>query len=1001
MIFTAIGAAVFGAGTFLAGATAAVLSVGASLGLNYLTQSLSGQDNKQQGFSIQGKLQSGGTVPRSFIAGYYATGGSLVYHNFWGENGETPNAYLTQVIALSDLPSGALREVWVNGELCTLNTGAQHAEFGYPVSQYYKDDQNYLWVKYYDGTQTAADPYLVSRVSSTDRPYGTDRVGYGISYVIVTSLLNDKLFSSGVPELKFALDGTRFYDPTRDSSVGGSGPQRYANPATWGGDGDHLPAVQAYNLLRGMFYGGRWFYGLQKMTAARLPTVNWLVQIDKCRAGIIGKDGLEPTYRAGGQINVNVQIASTLEALLASCQGKVAEIGGSFKIHVGAPGTPTFSWTDDDLLSTDEQIYRPFFALSDSTNGVVATYPDPAQGWNVATAPAYQRTDQVEIDGGIELWANPALDFVPYPEQVQRLQKSAVEEAQRARTHVVTFPPAFWMIEPFDIGQWTSARNGYTNKSFRVDKVVDRANLDVPAAVTEVDPADYSWSPEEYIPPGIGGTRLPRPAPQGLLDFSVAAGVDIDETGLQRRPTIDLSFDNSLPGIAGIAFAVRRAATLVVVYRGQADYGLSEGTVRITQGILPLTDYEVQAQYIPTAPRDVIPSDWIPVTTVDVRLSLVDFEAAVKHQVTKAIEEFKEDYERFKSLASSVVAVNTARNWIDKKETRRELASVTGEANAQITELWVVATDLDASLAARTEEYNSRFGTVEGSITTEIQTRSAADGALSARIDTLTAQTTTSFAEVNTALIAQASATSTLAGQVGSFTTTLNGHTATLNVLSASIDGHKVQYGVTGTIDGVTGGFVLTGARRLDGGAAFSLVIRADVILDGTMTGSKFIAGTIDAIYLRANSIDSSRIAINGVDLLNLIDGAASNTQGVAITPVSNASGWVTLASTTVNIQGGRALVIGQVRNDSNGNCGLKLLVDGSERTPYQWTAPDIVTVQPTGVVSISTNQGYAAASLVVTDAIFGLSEGNHSFALQGYGKLLNAGALIVINNRR
>ena len=60
----------------------------------------------------------------------------------------------------------------------------------------------HLWIKYYDGTQTAADTFLTGTVSSADRPYGSTRIGTGICYVIATALVEDKLFS-GFPTFKF------------------------------------------------------------------------------------------------------------------------------------------------------------------------------------------------------------------------------------------------------------------------------------------------------------------------------------------------------------------------------------------------------------------------------------------------------------------------------------------------------------------------------------------------------------------------------------------------------------------------------------------------------------------------------------------------------------------------------------------------------------------------------------------------------------------------------
>ena len=100
-IATAIGSALgFGAASFFVTATAFALKAVAGLGLSLLAQSLAGKP-KDPTFSINGTLQGGGDVARSFIMGRTATAGSLVFVNTWGQDGDTPNAYLTQVIALS------------------------------------------------------------------------------------------------------------------------------------------------------------------------------------------------------------------------------------------------------------------------------------------------------------------------------------------------------------------------------------------------------------------------------------------------------------------------------------------------------------------------------------------------------------------------------------------------------------------------------------------------------------------------------------------------------------------------------------------------------------------------------------------------------------------------------------------------------------------------------------------------------------------------------------
>jgi hypothetical protein len=717
--FLGIGALI--GGGLLGGIVDFGITMAASIGLSYAAQALAGKPKspaeQATHFSTQIQLQSGGVVPRSFLMGKTATGGLLTYFNTWGNSGETPNAYYTQVIKLSDLPIKALLGVWINGEKCTLGADTGTG-MGSPVAEYNKDGADHVWVKFYDGTQTTADSFLTTKVSSAARPYGSTRVGIGIAYVICTALVDDTLFSTGTPTYKFETDGVRLYDPTKDSTNGGSGSQRYSDPSTWGGDGDDYPAVQAYNILRGIQYSGSWIYGLQKTVQANLPTVNWNAQIGKCRTTIVGAGGAEATYRSGGQFAVNAPPADALDALMTACQGKVCEVGGFYKVHLGTPDSFSFEFTDDDILSTEEQTYTPFLTLADSINGITGTYPDPTQGWNNADAPAIYNAGYEALDGNRRLLASPTFDIVPYAEQVQRLMRSALYAARRERKHNLVLPPPFWMVEPGDVGRWTSARNGYTNKDFEVIAISDKANIDVGVSLQEVDPTDYAWdTATDYTPGTSGPTVYPRPAPQGIAEWA-AEGVSIlDADGYARRPGIRLSWDGDMPGVTGIRYQVRRKDDASPVTSGNT-LELSAGAIIITQSLLPGNQYEVAGQYIPSAPRDMLWSDWITVSTPDTKFSVLDFAAAVRAQITTIQQQVQDVVNTTESLIASVAANQDARNWTDKQQVRSQLMARAGSLSASITNVQTVAADATAALASDVSTLSVTVGANTGSITT-------------------------------------------------------------------------------------------------------------------------------------------------------------------------------------------------------------------------------------------------------------------------------------------
>jgi hypothetical protein len=845
-IFTAIAGFIAGVvgitSTFITGAIAFGLEAATAIGLSYAAQALAG--NKQttssqtDSFAIQGTINAGGDVPRSFNVGFSMTAGSLVYANTAGYAGTatqdspqgTPNAYLFQVIALSDLPGCQLAQFWVNGQACNL-VGNNSDEFGRAVNEYTKDGTPHLYVKYYDGTQTTVDPVLTAVFGGDpNRPYASTRVGTGICYAVVTAIAESTLFN-GFPSFKFGLTGIPLYDPTRDSTNGGSGSQRYSTPSTWGGDGDSLPAVQIYNILRGITYNGRWVYGLQDMTQARLPAINWNAQINKCRAGITGVTGPEPTYRSGGQINVSAQPANTIQTLLTACQGKLAELGGFYKIHLGAPDTPSFSFTDDDILSTEQQDFTPFFGLADTVNGMTATYPSPAQGWNTVSAPAIYRSDLETRDGNRRLLANVSFDFVPYDAQVQRLMSSAIDEAQRARRHTLVLPPEFWIVEPGDVGAWTSARNGYANKQFRVDGAVDKANLDVGFSLTEVDPSDYDWDhAADFQPVTTGPTIIVRPAPQGVVDWFAGPATVNDASGTPRRPAIRLSWDGTLLDIKGIQYQVRLAATQDIVLVGRSDQ-YEAGALLISQNLLPNVAYQVQGQYIPSAPRDMLWSDWLNVTTPDIRLSLSDFEDSLAAMVDSIQNVNVDELNQAINLIASLVANQDARNWIDKKEVRSQLNALAGNANAQIATLQQAMVDDETAFANFQTTVSATFGP--------------------------------SFSSVNTV----SSAVATLNGYAAaqwSVTVDVNNYVVGVNLINGgegtsefTVTSDKFQV----ALPGVSGGAPKPVFTIANVNGTPQIGIRSNMFLDGSITATKIATGTLSAIVANLGTVTAGTLS--------------------------------------------------------------------------------------------------------------------------------------------
>jgi hypothetical protein len=466
-----------------------------AVGLSYVASALAPKPPSASASpsGVSAVIEGGGVVPRSFLVGRYATSGSLIYDGTWGTDGDTPNAFYTKVIALSDLPMTALQEIWEGSTKGTYDTSATAITQGYPIAAFASGGKDNLWVIFHDGTQTSHDTFLSSTFGSDpDFPWQSTMVGVGVAYVIVTARLNQQVWS-GWPDYKFAGQGAKFYDQRLDDTSGGSGSHRFDDQTTW--EYTENPIVIEHNILRGVSYADQPLYGLQGLPALRLPSDSWFAGMNECDASVDDLDGNpNAQYRCGAEIPVNVQPANTIDALNMACNARIAEIGGIYKILVGAAGSSVLSFTDDDIIVSQPQSADPFPAIDSAVNGVQATYVAPDANWSQKDLPLRQNDTAVDEDG--ENFASVNYAMVTDPGQGQRLQLAALNEAQNHRRNSHTLPPVAIVLEPLDVVSWTSTRNGYSSKAMLCNSVTVNANLDIPVALSELDPSDYDWDPD-------------------------------------------------------------------------------------------------------------------------------------------------------------------------------------------------------------------------------------------------------------------------------------------------------------------------------------------------------------------------------------------------------------------------------------------------------------------------------------------------------------------------
>lgn len=607
---------------FAVGALTIALQLAAGIGLSYLSSLLNKPGKEDVIGGTTGRLTAGGAVPRSFIVGKGMTAGSLVYAGTWGNDGKSPNAVLVMVIALSDLPCNRLMEVWVNGEKVTWNSAGADGTFQ-TIPEYTVGADSFLFVKYYRGTQVVADSYLTSHFGTDpDLPWTSAMVGEGVAYAVIAARVNDELFT-GFPEFKFVLEGISLYDRRLDTTAGGSGSQLLADPTTWTFNANNI--VIEENILRGIKYGGKWVYGAQTVASAQLPFTAWTAAANECDVAIaLEAGGTEPQFYAGGEIKFDDEPAACLAELMKGCNGKLAEIGGVYKPRAGAPGTSVFSFSDSDILSSETQMFEPFPSLGDTINHLTARYTSPAEGWNIKDAPPLITAAYETADDGRRQTSSATYGFVTSGTMVQRLMKAELATHRAWRRHTLPMPPDGFVIEPLDVVTWSSTRNGYSSKTFEIISIEDLPNFCVGLVVRELDPTAYDWDETVNEQTVVNNPIvIVRPAPQGIVDWA-ANGVTISANGMVR-PAIELLWEPEEDDVDGIQFEVRLAVDDTMVYAGDRDNHVQlSGSLIISQGLLPLTQYEVRGRLRPISPRPADWSSWISVTTPDARISSAD-----------------------------------------------------------------------------------------------------------------------------------------------------------------------------------------------------------------------------------------------------------------------------------------------------------------------------------------------------------------------------------------
>jgi hypothetical protein len=388
----------------------------------------------------------------------------------------------------------------ISGNVVTISTPDTNT---HPITVTYRVERGEAKAAVWAFLGTAAGQRDTNLETWSNGEWASTAVGNNVARLHVLTVWDETMYATGFPSVSAIVRGKKVYDPTKDSTNGGSGSQRADTPSTWAYSDN--PALCAADYLRSELGFGCSSTEIDWPSVAAAANVcDELVPID---AGT----GTQKRYTCAGVLSTETERRANLEAILDSMVGIAVYSAGRWSIRAGAYVTPTLDLDEGDLAGGEISI-QARANRRDLFNAVRGRYRDPAQLYQVTDFPPYASSTYATEDGGETIYREIDLDMVDDARRAQRIAKLILFRARQALTIQATFKLSAYALQPGDTCRLTIARYGWTNKVFRVLRR-EFANLTTVRMTLQEDAsAIYSWSfNEAVVPDPAPNTALPDP----------------------------------------------------------------------------------------------------------------------------------------------------------------------------------------------------------------------------------------------------------------------------------------------------------------------------------------------------------------------------------------------------------------------------------------------------------------------------------------------------------
>lgn len=437
-----------------------------------------------------------GTVEfRRLVFGTRRVGGVLVFYGVSGTN----NEFLWYVIAYAGHQSSAYGDFWLDER--RIDSSAIPGGGGGSVSGW--NSKLNIWKHLGTSAQT-----VDTNLDSAFGAWTTNHKLLGTTYSVIRFERDDAVFPDGAPNsVSCLLSGLLTYDARLDSTNGGSGTHRYANPSTWAFSRDPVQHIRWF-ITGGSVHNDvsscLKMYGLRELDS-RMEDSYAVAASNICDQSLSGANappsGTQSRYRCDLEVNCGETRREILSALLASMAGTLTYVHGKWRIYAGAYDAPVHTITDTDLYG-DLQV-QDTVGHDARYNAVAPIYIDASQQY-IQTTGIYRTSSTYETqDGGERIPTELRLDAVTDVYQGQRLAEIHLRRSRMMRSVRLVGALNLLKCAIHEVLQVSHTRYTWSSRIFRVrerqiepgeeaGRVTLLVQREDPAVYTDLVTADYT-----------------------------------------------------------------------------------------------------------------------------------------------------------------------------------------------------------------------------------------------------------------------------------------------------------------------------------------------------------------------------------------------------------------------------------------------------------------------------------------------------------------------------